>query len=278
MQVGVVRRLGVDAQMRRLLVLLFAVLSLVRPAFAEDASSHQQDVRQRLAASAAQIAELNVRIADLERSVLETQRRVERERAQVRILARTLYTQPDSLMAVIFQSASLADAMTRIADLTSAGDRAAATKRQLDQDLVKLSEQKSRLQADRERQLQLKKQLEQEYGRLVGQSARDRQPRSQPSGGVYPTDVAVIKQIILDAFAPLGATAQEWALRVAKCESNYNPYAVNRYSGAAGLFQFLPSTWAATPQRDRSPFDPVANSQAAAWLYQRSGPNQWSCR
>jgi hypothetical protein len=25
-------------------------------------------------------------------------------------------------------------------------------------------------------------------------------------------------------------------------------------------------------------FDAVANAQAAAWLYQRSGPGQWSCK
>src|SRR5256884_10010592 len=34
-----------------------------------------------------------------------------------------------------------------------------------------------------------------------------------------------------------------WALRVANCESHYNPLAVNRSSGASGLFQFMPSTW-----------------------------------
>ena len=34
-----------------------------------------------------------------------------------------------------------------------------------------------------------------------------------------------------------------WALRVANCESHYNPLAINRSSGASGLFQFMPSTW-----------------------------------
>ncbi|MBJ7614335.1 MAG: transglycosylase SLT domain-containing protein [Candidatus Dormibacteraeota bacterium] len=87
-----------------------------------------------------------------------------------------------------------------------------------------------------------------------------------------------MQQIILDAFAPLGPGAQQWALRVAKCESGYNPNAVNRSSGASGLFQFLPSTWASLPQHNQSVFNPVANAQAAAVLYQRSGPNQWSCK
>jgi soluble lytic murein transglycosylase-like protein len=91
-------------------------------------------------------------------------------------------------------------------------------------------------------------------------------------------NMGAIQQIILDAFASLGAAAQQWALRVAKCESGYNPYAVNRSSGASGLFQFLPSTWAGLPWRSSSPFDPNANAQAAAYLYNRSGPNQWQCK
>lgn len=267
--------------MRRLVVLLVVLLGLTQPVYAADAGARPEDVRQRLAAAAAQITELNLKIATLERSVSDTQQRVARERAQVRILARALYAQPDSLVAMVFEAASLGEAMTRIADLTSAGDRAAATKRQLDEDLVKLSQQRTQLQSDRDRQVQLKKQLEVEYGKLVSTAAaqRVRQPATPPPPtGVDPGDVAAIKQIILDAFAPLGATAQEWALRVARCESNYNPYAFNRYSGASGLFQFMPSTWAATPQHDKSPFDAVANALAAAWLYQRSGPGQWSCK
>ena len=95
-----------------------------------------------------------------------------------------------------------------------------------------------------------------------------------------PPSVQQIQQIIRDAFAPLGPSVQDWALRVAKCESSYNPNAVNRSSGASGLFQFLPSTWASTPQAKagKSVFDPVANAQAAAWLYQRWGPGQWVCK
>jgi soluble lytic murein transglycosylase-like protein len=92
--------------------------------------------------------------------------------------------------------------------------------------------------------------------------------------------VQQLQQIIRDTFAPLGPAAQQWALRVAKCESSYNPNAVNRYSGASGLFQFIPSTWASTPQAKagKSVFDPVANAQAAAWLYKGAGPRPWVCK
>jgi uncharacterized protein YukE len=88
-------------------------------------------------------------------------------------------------------------------------------------------------------------------------------------------------EIALDihtAFAPLGDRAVQWAFNVAWCESRYHPNSVNSSSGAAGLFQFLPSTWAFTPEHASSPFDPAANSNAAAWLYARDGPSQWVCQ
>jgi len=94
----------------------------------------------------------------------------------------------------------------------------------------------------------------------------------------HPAPPPEIEKAIRDAFAPLGADAIEWAERVAWCESRYHPNSVNSSSGAAGLFQFLPSTWAFTPWAGYSPFDPVINSRAAAWLYNRSGPNQWVCQ
>ena len=74
----------------------------------------------------------------------------------------------------------------------------------------------------------------------------------------------------------------EEALVIINCESNGDPDAVNPYSGAAGLFQFLPSTWASTaPQAgypNASPYEPEANTASAAWLanrYQELGLYYW---
>jgi len=96
---------------------------------------------------------------------------------------------------------------------------------------------------------------------------------------------------------------ERWGLRVAKCESGGDHYVADPPPtppyGAAGLFQFLPSTWRTTPQykalyraarrRGSSPSrarryaarkvgDPVVNTRAARWLVQTSGPSQWTCR
>lgn len=80
----------------------------------------------------------------------------------------------------------------------------------------------------------------------------------------------------------------EEALRIIDCESNGEANAVNPYTGAAGLFQFLPSTWAsASPQAgygDSDAVDPEANIATAAWLaghYQNLGYDYWhpwNCR
>jgi regulator of protease activity HflC (stomatin/prohibitin superfamily) len=94
----------------------------------------------------------------------------------------------------------------------------------------------------------------------------------------HPPPPVNIAQIITDAFSPLGQGAVVWALRIAYCESRYHPNSVNTDSGASGLFQFLPSTWGGTPWASQSPFDPVANAQAAAWLYSHYGPGRWSCK
>ena len=136
------------------------------------------------------------------------------------------------------------------------------------------------MKSDQNQANQILHQLQAQYAKLVAEVVAQRLQSPAPAQvplSLDPGSVGAIQGIILDAFAPLGAAVQTWALKVAKCESNYNPYAVNRSSGASGLFQFLPSTWALSPYHAQSVFDPSANAHAAAWLYQRSGPGQWVC-
>src|SRR5256886_13047647 len=95
-----------------------------------------------------------------------------------------------------------------------------------------------------------------------------------------PPASAEIEAIIRDAAAAQGADAEQ-LVRVAYCESRLNPGAYNA-SGASGLFQFLPSTWAANSGRagyaGASVFDPVAAANVAAWMFARGQAAQWVCR
>jgi hypothetical protein len=86
-----------------------------------------------------------------------------------------------------------------------------------------------------------------------------------------------IKDIITKAFTPFGAAAVAWGLRVAMCESGYNPRAYNPAGPYYGLFQFLMSTFNATPFKGQDIYDPVANAGAAAWKYSQGGASAWGC-
>ncbi len=68
-----------------------------------------------------------------------------------------------------------------------------------------------------------------------------------------------------------------WALRVARCESRYNPLAVNASSGASGLFQFMPSTWNAY-FAGWNIWDPYTQARAALVFYNRGATNAWTCK
>jgi hypothetical protein len=86
-----------------------------------------------------------------------------------------------------------------------------------------------------------------------------------------------IVQIIRDAAREFGQPVADM-IRVGRCESNLDPRAVNPQGPWLGLFQFHRSTWASTPFADRDIFDPVANANAAAWMWQQGRRNEWTCQ
>lgn len=68
---------------------------------------------------------------------------------------------------------------------------------------------------------------------------------------------------------------------VVRCESHFNPRVTNREgSGAAGLAQFMPDTFAGTPpgRAGLSIFSPYANALAAGWLWSQSRWRAWACQ
>lgn len=68
----------------------------------------------------------------------------------------------------------------------------------------------------------------------------------------------------------------EVALRIAKCESNFNQNAKNPHSSALGIYQFTETTWEYTHMPgDRG--NPIANIYAFMELYPKH-PNWWKCQ
>ncbi len=96
-----------------------------------------------------------------------------------------------------------------------------------------------------------------------------------------PPPPSEIATIIRDAAAKYGIDP-ELLLRVAYCESRYDPLAYNGILGASGLFQIIPGTWRANSvpagYAGASVWDPVANANVAAWMFARGGASQWACK
>ncbi len=66
------------------------------------------------------------------------------------------------------------------------------------------------------------------------------------------------------------------ALQIAYRESRFNWRVTNASSGAAGLYQFMPGTWANTPYRRYSPYHPKWSALAAMWMWKRGLYSHWS--
>lgn len=102
----------------------------------------------------------------------------------------------------------------------------------------------------------------------------------QPPIGSNPGQQAIINEIVA-VFGPYAPGA----LNISRCESGYDPNAVNPYaignSHASGVFQILfPSTWDGTSYASQSPFDYNANIHAAYEIFSRDGYSwrEWACK
>ena len=77
----------------------------------------------------------------------------------------------------------------------------------------------------------------------------------------------------------LGHDNYVMAMCVANRESHFHPKAYNPNSGASGVFQFIPSTWAWASQQagygGKSPFNAWANVGTAAWVVKNDGWAPW---
>lgn len=111
-----------------------------------------------------------------------------------------------------------------------------------------------------------------------GEAAGSSPPPSPPAPTLTPP-TEVVKALIRDRFAPLGSRATDVAFCVAERESNFDPLAVNASTDAAGVFQFIPSTWASLSRlagrSGASVYDARSNIAVAAWTVAHFGWHPW---
>jgi hypothetical protein len=112
------------------------------------------------------------------------------------------------------------------------------------------------------------------FGRHL--AARRRAP-VKPDEGARSWRRRELIAIIYEAADRYGQPREDM-LRVARCESDLVPTAVNARGGSYGLFQFKPGTWLGTPFAEYDIFDPRASAHAAAWMWSQGRRREWVCQ
>lgn len=101
------------------------------------------------------------------------------------------------------------------------------------------------------------------------------QPGTESCHTRYKRTAGVSKCFIRRAAAHFGESKKH-AYAIAHRESRFNPKVTNSSSGAAGLYQFMPGTWASTPYRKKSVYSPKWAALGAMWMWSRGGYSHWS--
>lgn len=114
----------------------------------------------------------------------------------------------------------------------------------------------------------------------------DESAEAAPASGTVATNATgwlsevQVRALVSEYFKPEDVNT---AVRIAWCESRFDPKSVNLRTGAIGLFQHLPRYWevradnAGFPGAD--PTDPEASTAAAAWaVYNEGGWDIFTCQ
>lgn len=96
-------------------------------------------------------------------------------------------------------------------------------------------------------------------------------PQIVPTQAVAPTDI----QEIITHWANVYGVSPSLLLEVAACESGFNLQAYNP-SGATGLFQFMPSTFAS--HGGINIYDANDQAMVAAKMFSEGESGQWACK
>jgi hypothetical protein len=110
-------------------------------------------------------------------------------------------------------------------------------------------------------------------------------PSEQSTGTIASDESGWLSQVQVRALIAEYFAAEDVnkAVRVAWCESRFNPDSTNVRTGAVGLFQHLPKYWAERAENagfpGADPTDPEASTAAAAWaVYDEGGWDTFACR
>jgi phage shock protein A len=243
----------------------------------------------------ADIAWVRVRISELSRQIGYRQRTLNRRAAEAYMIGSA--SGIDSMLSASSFS-ELQDAFEFL-DAVSQRDHDVLLslehrKAELESQRVRLEALEEELRGSRERLeatvADLVEKLQRQQAllrRRAGETARDTSVGDAPSPPPFPDPSPptsalgreAVMKLIRDRFASLGSGTAEVALCVAEAESGFDPLAVNSTTGAAGLFQFLPSTWASLSELAgrgaASVFDARANAAVAAWTVAHYGWHPW---
>jgi murein DD-endopeptidase MepM/ murein hydrolase activator NlpD len=123
-------------------------------------ADEQDQISQRIQSSQDRMDTLDDQIQQLDDDISTTQDRIDTERAQVGVLARQLYQQPDSLLLRLLRAGSLSDMVTQASDMTTAAVRADTLKGKLSSDLARLQQDQADRQRARDEEAQVQEQLD----------------------------------------------------------------------------------------------------------------------
>jgi len=173
---------------------------------------------------------------------------------------------------------------TRFNKLNTELDKLKADKNASDEQVKKLEEQRQQLEKEKQdltQQLQAKLEAKSKLARasqnVVNTVTQTKTASAAPVSGN-------IQQIIVDAANKYGVDPNR-ALRIAKCESGFNPNAVNygynENGYPSGLFQHLSGYWGARAAKygyaGASVFDPVANANVTMGMWRDGQAGLWEC-
>jgi murein DD-endopeptidase MepM/ murein hydrolase activator NlpD len=140
-----------------------------------DNADQQAQLESQVEAARARLPALDREIQQRDADIADTQRRIDGERADIGVLARELYQQPDSLVLRMLRARSVHDAFTQAGDLTVAALRADTLQQRLSGDLDQLQQEQSDQQSARDQQTQDQAELAAALGNLQELERQERQ-------------------------------------------------------------------------------------------------------